>query len=135
MKRRSASAQAAAASIRRHLRAGGPAQQPRPVTTGLESCAVCGTDFVNPLEWEAVGEESWWMHLRCGECGVTREVTVSNAVAERYDRELNERARPIEQAARRLDLERMKVAVETLIVALQRDLIDASDFARWAPAS
>jgi uncharacterized Zn finger protein len=97
---------------------------------GLEHCAVCSRDFVNPMAWEPVGEHAWWMLLRCGECGTAREVTVADDEADRFDVALNRRATPIARALERLDLERMATDVETLIVALRRDLIDASDFAR-----
>jgi hypothetical protein len=39
-------------------------------------------------------------------------------------------ADPIARAVRKLDLERMAATVESLIVALQRDLIGPADFAR-----
>ena len=97
---------------------------------GLEVCPACGTDFVVPMEWNAIEDHSWWMHLRCAQCEHTREVTVSNREAERYDEALDERADPIARAARKLDLERMAATVESLIVALQRDLIGPADFAR-----
>jgi transcription elongation factor Elf1 len=101
----------------------------RDATTGLETCPVCRRDFVNPVEWDAVEEHGWWMFLRCGECGHSREVTVPNAVAERFDAELNERAATIDRAARRLDSERMAAQVETFIGALRYGLIDPADFA------
>jgi hypothetical protein len=98
----------------------------------LELCPACGTDFVNPVEWSAVEDHSWWMLLRCAQCEHTREVTVSNAEAERFDEALDSRADPIARAIRTLDLERMAATVETLIVALRRDLIGPADFARAA---
>ena len=104
-----------------------PAKAPAP---GLEVCAACGADFVNPVEWSAIEDHSWWMLLRCAQCEEMREVTVSNAEAQRYDEALDERADPIARAIRKLDLERMAATVESLIVALQRDLIGPADFAR-----
>jgi len=95
----------------------------------LEICPSCHKDFVNPVEWNAVDDERWWMLLRCGECGVSREVTVSNEVASRYDVELDRRADPIGRALHQLDLEGMAAYVETISIALQRELIDAADFA------
>ena len=111
---------------RRNARPAGRA----PEAHRLELCPACGTDFVNPVEWSAVEDHSWWMHLRCAQCDHTREVTVSNAEAERYDEALDSRADPIARAVRKLDLERMAATVESLIVALQRDLIGPADFAR-----
>ena len=105
-----------------------PGRAPEP--SGLELCPACGTDFVNPVEWSAIEDHSWWMLLRCAQCEHTREVAVSNAEAERYDEALDSRADPIARAVRKLDLERMAATVESLIVALQRDLIGPADFAR-----
>jgi len=101
-----------------------------PASSNLEVCPACATDFVNPVEWTAIEDHSWWMLLRCAQCEHSREVTVSNAEAERFDEALDSRADPIARAVRKLDLERMTTTVETLIVALQRDLIGPADFAR-----
>lgn len=91
---------------------------------------MCGDDFVNPVEWETEGDDHWRMLLRCGSCGVSREVTVTHDEAQRFDRELNRRAQPIARTADRLERDRMKRETEALIAALRLDLIDAADFAR-----
>ena len=70
------------------------------------------------------------MFLRCAECGVSREVTVSNAEADRFERALHSRAAVLSTAARRLESERVADQVDTFVRALEHDLIDASDFAR-----
>jgi hypothetical protein len=113
-----------------HSRKAHPTPGRAPSAPALELCPVCGTDFVNPVEWSAVEDHSWWMLLRCAQCEHTREVTVSNTEAERFDEALDSRADPIARAVRKLDLERMAATVESLIVALQRDLIGPADFAR-----
>jgi hypothetical protein len=105
--------------------AAAPAQPP-----ALEICAACGTDYVNPVDWSAVEDHSWWMLLRCAECEHMREVTVPNAEAQRFDEALDRRADPIARALHRIDVDCMKAWVESITVALQRDLIDATDFAR-----
>jgi len=102
----------------------------RPDEDALHHCASCGKDFVNPVDWEAVTPESWWMRLRCGECHVFREVTVTNAVAERFDIELDRRADMLHRALAKLDRERMIQQAEVMIGALRHGLIDAADFAR-----
>ena len=96
----------------------------------LETCAMCSADFVNPVDWEPVGETQWWMRLRCGACDTWREVTVLNAVAARFDLELDRRLDVLTRAADRLERTRMAADVETMIQALRRGLIDATDFAR-----
>jgi flavoprotein len=95
----------------------------------LEHCAFCRKDFVNPIDWEPVTPEAWWMLLRCGECHTFREVTVTNAVAERFDVELDRRADMLQRALHKLDTERMRVQAEAMIGALRHGLIDAADFA------
>src|SRR3954454_22506886 len=104
----------------------------RPREDALHHCAACGTDFVNPVEWEPVTPESWWMRLRCGECQVWREVTVTNQVAERFDLELDRRADLIHRALAKLDRERFVHQVETMIGALRHGLIEPADFTRPA---
>jgi hypothetical protein len=126
MKRRATrSAQAAASSfLRRNL-----AHERAPEASGLSLCVLCGRDFVVPVQWEPVGEDRWWMFLRCAECGVSREVTVDNAVAKRYDEELAVGAKLIGQAAHRLEHERMAVDAEVFVDALRHGFIEPADFA------
>jgi hypothetical protein len=70
------------------------------------------------------------MLLRCGECDTWRDVTVSDAVAERYDVELDRRLDVLDGALQRLDHQRMVGEVEVMVDALRRGLVDAADFTR-----
>ena len=84
-----------------------------PRTAGTSSiCAACGADYVNPVEWTAIEDHSWWMRLRCAQCEHQREVVVGNAEAERFDEALDRRADPIARTLHRLDVDRMKRWVE-----------------------
>ena len=97
----------------------------------LETCALCGADYVNPVDWEPLdSDDGWWMLLRCGECDTWREVTVTDEVAERFDTELNRRLDVLARALQRIERQQMAADVETIITALRRGLIDAADFAR-----
>jgi flavoprotein len=98
--------------------------------TDLEHCPACERDFAYPVEWEPVDKENWWMLLRCGECDSWREVTVPNAVAERFDLELDRRADVMHRALNKIDREQMIASANALIAALRHNLIDAADFAR-----
>jgi hypothetical protein len=99
-------------------------------TPGLETCPACKRDFVQPLDWEPEGPDRWWMLLRCAECGVSREVVISNEEADRFEIELHRRADLIAKAAARLEQERMAAEVDAFVEALRRGLIEADDFAR-----
>ena len=96
---------------------------------GLEICPVCGRDFVQPVSWEPAGEEAWWMFLRCGECGMSREVTVTNAEADRYERALHARASVLAGTARKLEEERLSAEIDAFASALEKGVIDADFFA------
>jgi hypothetical protein len=98
----------------------------------LHACPVCRRDFVQPISWEPVGDHSWWMFLRCAECGISRDVVVPNAVADRFESELHARASILAREARRLENERMSAEVDSFVDALQRDLIEPGDFYRYS---
>lgn len=105
------------------------AEQQQDLELQLELCGMCGRDFVVPVEWEPVGSEYWRILLRCGECETWRDVTVPNAVAARYDVELNRRAEIVAALLHRMDRERMLGQAEALTIALELGLVDAADFA------
>ena len=96
----------------------------------LDRCPDCGHAFICPIEWEPVGEEHWLIASRCGECGAWREEVMTNDEAARFDLALARQSAEIERGLRRIDREQMEAELEVLVTALDRDLIDATDFAR-----
>jgi hypothetical protein len=85
---------------------------------------------VCPIDWEPDGPDHWRIALRCGECESWREVRVTNAEAKEFDYALDTQCSQIQRALDRLERERMEAELDALVVALERDLIDAGDFAR-----
>lgn len=110
------------AALRRIL---GPS---RGVNDGLVVCQTCGSDFVNPVSWHEQGQADWWIRLRCGGCGLVRDVEVSNDEAERYDVELDRGMAKIASTLTTLDRARMVAEADALKTALERDLIGPGDF-------
>jgi hypothetical protein len=96
----------------------------------LSDCSDCGAAFVHPVEWTPNDGGTWWMLLRCGACGATREETVPDAEAERYDRELDLAEHRMQRAADRLSREHLEHQADAFATALELDLIGAEDFAR-----
>lgn len=96
----------------------------------LADCTACGANYVHPVEWSPHDGKSWWMLLRCGACGASREQTVSDSEAELYDRELDQAEHAMRRAADRLSRERLADQAESFATALELDLIGAEDFAR-----
>ena len=68
--------------------------------------------------------------LRCGQCETYRAVVVNDDTAQAYERDLERGVAQIRAAVETLDTARMTVQVAAFIVALERDLIDAGDFAQ-----
>jgi hypothetical protein len=92
-------------------------------------CVVCGGDFVAPVEWQEADEAHIWVRLRCGQCGTWREDEFTDDVLDRYDRRLDEALAVIAREADRLHREWRSREVDAFAAALDRDLIDAADFA------
>ena len=96
----------------------------------LSDCSDCGAHFVHPVEWSPNDGGTWWMLLRCGACGTSREETVSDEEAERYDSELDMAEYRMRRAADRLSKERLEEQADSFATALELDLIGVEDFAR-----
>jgi hypothetical protein len=102
----------------------------RAARPALLGCPACGADALCPIEWQTFGDEHWDMWMRCGACGGWLEALVDNRAAAAMDVELDRQQALIRAAADALELERMAAEVETFVSALERDLVDAADFAR-----
>ena len=101
----------------------------------LSDCSECGADFVHPVEWSPNDGGTWWMLLRCGACGTSREETVPDGEAERYDQELDLAEYRMRRAADKLANERLEEQADSFATALRLDLIGAEDFARRRDAA
>jgi len=82
-----------------------------------------------PIEWGTEGERAWWISWCCGDCGLDWHSVVSNLQAEALDRDLARHDAAIRRTADAIARELMRGEADTFIAALQRDLIDAADFA------
>jgi len=68
------------------------------------------------------------MHLRCGSCGVTREVLAGNHTVAAFDRVIDADMDTISAAAERLERESFAAQADSFGVALRLDLLSADDF-------
>jgi hypothetical protein len=109
--------------LRRSVRRPGAA-----IATRLDRCPECDQGFVYPLDWGESGPADWWLHLRCGACGTSREVVASNRSVEAFDRQLDGEMETIEAAADRLARESFLAEADTFGAALRLDLLTADDF-------
>ena len=96
--------------------------------TRLDVCPECGEKFVYPVSWNESGPADWWLHLRCGACGATRDVVASDLTVDAFDRQLDGEMEMIEAAVERLERESFLAEAETFGTALRLDLLSADDF-------
>ncbi len=99
-----------------------------PSTTGLEFCLVCGRDFVSVVRCTNAGDDSWWLLLRCGDCGTWHETFARGDALRALRRASALSLETIAEAVNRLDLDRMSSEVEAFSQGLELGLIEADDF-------
>ena len=97
-------------------------------TTGLEFCLVCGRDFVSVVRCTNAGDDSWWLLLRCGDCGTWHETFARGDALRALRRASALSLETIAEAVNRLDLDRMSSEVEAFSQGLELGLIEADDF-------
>ena len=109
---------------------GGRADPPmaRRSTTGLEQCLACRRDFVSIVRCNKAGTGSWWLLLRCGNCGTWHETFARDDAVAALHRAVARGREAVAERLRCLDLERMGSEVEAFTQALALDVIDADDF-------
>jgi hypothetical protein len=101
---------------------------PRP-GSGLHRCCACHGDFVVPLWRESLAGGRWRLLLRCGQCQRYRDVVVGEAVADALDRDVERGRAEIAASLDRSVHAQMVAELQVFVIALERDLIDATDFA------
>jgi hypothetical protein len=74
------------------------------------------------------GGGSWWLLLRCGECGTWHETFARDDVVAALHKAIAHGRHTLAEGVRCLDLERMALEVDAFSQALELDLIDADDF-------
>lgn len=97
-------------------------------TTGLESCLVCGQDFVSMARCTRADGETWWLLLRCGACGTWHETFARDEAVAALRQAIRRGVRAVAERVTRLDLDRMRSEADAFSRALQLDLIGPEDF-------
>jgi hypothetical protein len=113
------------ALVAERFRSPAPPPEPEP---DLRTCRSCGLPYVGPLDCSAEGAR-FRILLRCGNCDSRRRVLVSTGQATRFECDVAYDIIEIAREAERLDRARFAAQTAAFAVALERDLIDASDFA------
>jgi hypothetical protein len=99
----------------------------------MRSCPLCGSGSVSSTEREPLEQPHVNIALRCGSCGTWRRVLTNCWAADAFERGLaRDRGRMAGMLAR-FERDQMQRAIHALKTALDRDLVDAGDFASRPP--
>ena len=96
--------------------------------TSLHICPECGSILVHPRAIEIWGEDSWWLELRCPECGWMSADVFRQQAIEEFEKELNRGHERL--VADLMELVRINMSdyVDRFVYALAADAIHPMDF-------
>lgn len=96
---------------------------------GLHVCPECSSKLVQPTRWEQTEKRGQWrLWRRCPECEWCRDGVHGEAEIDAFDEALDDGAEALAAELQELELEGMRVIVESFTRALAADLITADDF-------
>jgi hypothetical protein len=55
----------------------------------LHRCLNCGSELVQPVEWEPAGRAAWSVLMRCPDCDIYRAGVFEQPTLDAYDQELD----------------------------------------------
>ncbi len=91
-------------------------------------CAMCSSELVEPVEWDAAGPERWRVALSCPNCGYWTEGVFSQECVDRFDERLDEGTAVMLAELKRLRHANMADDAEHFIAALNAGAILPEDF-------
>jgi len=94
----------------------------------LHVCVQCEGELVQATRWDEPINGTRLVGLRCAGCGHERETTADLTATALFRAAHTNGIEQLSEAAERLARERMSAWVDSFTGALERDLIDATDF-------
>jgi hypothetical protein len=97
--------------------------------TGLHVCGGCGSGLVQPTRWEQTEVRGQWrLWRRCPECEWNCDAVHGEREIDAYDEVLDAGTQELNDVLGRLQRENMQRVADSLVAALEADLITADDF-------
>lgn len=98
-------------------------------TPGLQHCAECGSNLVQPIRWEQTAKRGHWrLWRRCPECEWRCDGIHGEPEIDAFDEALDDGAEALAGELEALERESMRDVVEVFCAALEADLLTADDF-------
>jgi ribosomal protein S27AE len=100
----------------------------------LRVCPICAARAARSVLAEEIDADQLSIRVQCGQCGVWRRTTGTEAELERYERMVRRDRRRLGTQALRLAARRLRRSQSDFLRALRREVVGADDFlARAAP--
>ena len=94
----------------------------------LHICPACGSDLVQPTDFEPLGPASWYIELHCPSCWWSHGGAHDQAAVDRFDEELARGEAALLAAFEELSRSSMREEVDRFARALAADAILPMDF-------
>jgi hypothetical protein len=96
--------------------------------TDLHRCLNCGSQLVQPVEWEPAGRAAWSVLMRCPDCEVYRAGIFEQPSLDEYDRELDRGDEILRESYLRQVRDNMREEIDRFSAALAAEAILPEDF-------
>jgi hypothetical protein len=96
--------------------------------TDLHRCLGCSAPFVQPVEWEPSGPDSWRVLLHCPDCDLYRAGDFEQATLDEFERELDRGEALLRAAYGQLVQENVAAEIDRFAHALAVDALLPEDF-------
>jgi hypothetical protein len=107
----------------------GTSQTAATTKTGLHVCKGCGSGLVQPTRWEQTAIRGHWrLWRRCPECEWHCDAVHGEREIDAYDEVLDAGTQALNDVLDELQRENMQRVADSLVAALEADLITADDF-------
>ena len=103
-------------------------ERARIVPGAVDTCPLCGSDLICPVDWERTSPTTWMVTLRCPNCELTRHVRLDREGVERLNRAAYNGNQTILHEVEELARQFFVEEGEKLVAALRGDLILPMDF-------
>ena len=91
-------------------------------------CPVCHSELVYPTDWERLDGDAWSLSLRCPNCETQRTVVLHREQVEHFNKVLYQGTELLTRQVELFARQRFEEDVHAFVAALERDLIQPSDF-------
>jgi hypothetical protein len=96
--------------------------------TGLHMCPACGSELVQPVQWQPAVDGCWELTLHCPNCSWRRDGVYTQGEVDHLEEQLDLGVEALVRDLQRLTSANMADEIDRFATALDADLILPEDF-------